>query len=74
MIFDTGSSNLWVPSNGCYSLACFFHNTYNSGDSSTYQKNGTSISIQYGSGALKGHLSVDTVTWAGKKIDDVTFA
>ncbi|RRT60005.1 hypothetical protein B296_00022703 [Ensete ventricosum] len=41
VIFDTGSSNLWVPSSKCYfSVACFLHSRYKSTRSSTYQKNG----------------------------------
>ncbi|TQD74791.1 hypothetical protein C1H46_039681 [Malus baccata] len=62
VIFDTGSSNLWVPSSKCYvSLACFFHAKYNSGQSRTYKNNGTSASIQYGSGAISGFFSNDNV-------------
>ncbi|XP_042471636.1 aspartic proteinase A1-like [Zingiber officinale] len=53
VIFDTGSSNLWVPSSQCYfSLACYFHPKYKSELSSTYQRNGKSASIHYGTGVI----------------------
>ncbi|XVE78453.1 hypothetical protein DITRI_Ditri13aG0146500 [Diplodiscus trichospermus] len=62
VIFDTGSSNLWVPSSKCYfSVACYFHSKYKSSQSSTYQKNGTSAEIHYGTGAISGFFSQDSV-------------
>lgn len=37
VIFDTGSSNFWVPSKKCWSIACFLHPTYDSSASSSYK-------------------------------------
>ncbi|KAG6416480.1 hypothetical protein SASPL_123910 [Salvia splendens] len=62
VIFDTGSSNLWVPSSKCYfSIPCFFHSKYKSSQSSTYRKNGKSAAIQYGTGAISGFFSEDNI-------------
>ncbi|KMZ61569.1 hypothetical protein ZOSMA_515G00020 [Zostera marina] len=62
VVFDTGSSNLWVPSSECYfSAACYVHLKYKSSQSSTYKKNGTSAAISYGSGAISGFFSSDNV-------------
>ncbi|CAI9090114.1 OLC1v1024807C2 [Oldenlandia corymbosa var. corymbosa] len=62
VIFDTGSSNLWVPSAKCYfSVACYFHSKYKSSHSSTYKKNGKSAEIHYGTGSIAGFFSQDHV-------------
>ncbi|XP_047096298.1 aspartic proteinase-like [Lolium rigidum] len=62
VIFDTGSSNLWVPSSKCYfSIACYLHPRYKSSKSSTYKADGETCQISYGSGAISGFFSNDNV-------------
>lgn len=73
VVFDTGSSNLWVPSHSCWSIPCWIHSTYKSSKSQTFIKNGTDLSIQYGSGAIKGHFSNDLVNLGGVKAQNITF-
>eukprot|EP01060_Flectonema_neradi_P030572 TRINITY_DN4479_c0_g1_i1.p1 TRINITY_DN4479_c0_g1~~TRINITY_DN4479_c0_g1_i1.p1 ORF type:complete len:413 (+),score=110.24 TRINITY_DN4479_c0_g1_i1:48-1241(+) len=62
VVFDTGSSNLWVPGP---KPSIVGHNRYHSDQSSTYQKNGTTFAIQYGSGKLEGIIDKDVVSIAG---------
>lgn len=73
VIFDTGSSNLWVPSVVCKSLACLHMAKYNSAHSSTYKADGRAMDIQYGSGTVAGTVDIDVVTLAGSKVQNVYF-
>jgi saccharopepsin len=74
VVLDTGSSNLWVPSTRCTSIACFLHNKYDAKASSTYKENGTQFSIQYGSGSMEGVISNDFLTIGSVTVKDLDFA
>ncbi|EPQ11416.1 Pepsin A [Myotis brandtii] len=65
VIFDTGSSNLWVPSVYCSSPACSNHNRFDPRKSSTYQGTNQKLSVAYGTGSMTGVLGYDTVQVAG---------
>ncbi|KAF9600181.1 hypothetical protein IFM89_005005 [Coptis chinensis] len=74
VIFDTGSSNLWVPSSKCYfSIACYIHGRYKARQSSTYIKNGKPCSITYGSGSISGFFSEDHVQVGDLVVKHQTF-
>lgn len=74
VVLDTGSSNLWVPSQSCNSIACFLHSTYDSSSSSTYKKNGSDFEIHYGSGSLTGFISNDVFTIGDLQVKNQDFA
>lgn len=75
VIYDTGSSNLWVnnqkPGKWPWSSK---HPAYDHTASSTYAANGTSFHIQYGSGPVSGTYSADTMHLGGFDIAKYTFA
>ncbi|KAM6108256.1 pepsin B-like [Pterocles gutturalis] len=61
VLFDTGSSNLWVPSIFCQSPPCFNHAKFNPHESSTFTSDGRSYTVSYGSGELTVLLGYDTL-------------
>ncbi|KAH9606259.1 hypothetical protein KSS87_020094 [Heliosperma pusillum] len=74
VIFDTGSSNLWVPSSKClFSIPCYIHSKYKSKKSASYTSNGKKCDISYGSGSISGFLSQDHVEVGDLTIKDQVF-
>lgn len=72
VIFDTGSSDLWVPSADMSSS--YNKHRYQSTDSATYVADGTPFYIQYGSGPVSGFISQDKVSVGDFELPDFKFA
>jgi len=73
VLFDTGSSHLWVPNfrarmKGCYSFPAYDHRA-----SSTSEQNCTHVTLDAGSPPISGYLSVDTVTIGELALPGITF-
>ncbi|XP_070592023.1 pepsin A-like [Erythrolamprus reginae] len=73
VLFDTGSSNLWVPSVYCSTPACSNHHKFNPQQSSTFQSTSQSVSITYGTGSMTGFLGYDTVQVGGIQVSNQIF-
>ncbi|KAL5852919.1 hypothetical protein ACOSQ3_008037 [Xanthoceras sorbifolium] len=74
VLFDTGSSNLWIPSSKCLlSISCYFHSKYRARLSSTYTKIGTHCKIHYGYGSISGFFSQDNVKVGDIIVKDQVF-
>ncbi|KAI1795524.1 acid protease [Ganoderma leucocontextum] len=64
--FDTGSSDLWVPSASCSSSTCKAKHRFSTSKSSSARKQSGSFSIHYGDGStVSGPVYTDIVTVAG---------
>ena len=58
--FDTGSSDLWIPSSSCSSSTCKSKTRYSASSSSTSSKKSGSFSIEYGDGStVSGPIYTD---------------
>lgn len=73
VVYDTGSSNLWVPNKDCcgkLSLHRFYHHDKSDG----YTANGTTFDIEYGSGPVAGFYSRDTMQIGDISMPNYLFA
>jgi len=73
-IFDTGSANLWVPSVKAASKGRGTGKGYNHSASRTYKKDGRDFSITYGTGAVYGTVSRDTLRLGSLEVRNTPFA
>ncbi|XP_040111127.1 pregnancy-associated glycoprotein 1-like [Oryx dammah] len=64
VVFDTGSSDLWVPSLFCPSPACSTQVRFRHYKSSTFRPTQKTFRIAYGSGSMKGFLA-SNIVWIG---------
>jgi hypothetical protein len=71
VVFDTGSSNLWVPN---VNPAGLHKHVYDHNKSKTYTADGRKFQIMYGSGPVAGYYSKDNFAFAGLELTDFSFA
>lgn len=70
IVFDTGSSNLWIYSKECerhpdrQSVACQGHALFDADSSSTLRSKTSSLHIKYGGGQIQAHRASDVVSIA----------
>ncbi|KAJ6524584.1 acid protease [Mycena capillaripes] len=73
--FDTGSSDLWVPSVLCFSLTCAPKHKFIALFSSTVNSKEGTFKIQYGDNStVSGPIMTDTVTVAGVRATNQYFS
>lgn len=73
VVFDTGSSNLWIPSKECTSDTCTSKHQYDHAGSSTSHNSAEQFAIHYGTGSVQGHFVTDNVTMGGIIAKDIKF-
>jgi hypothetical protein len=71
MIFDTGSSDVWVPGSDCET--CGTHRRFYPTLSTTYTSTGDVFDDEYGSGMVSGVIGQDSVRWGGFVVENVRF-
>ncbi|KAJ0404401.1 hypothetical protein P43SY_007654 [Pythium insidiosum] len=71
VVFDTGSSDTWVPGTTCDS--CGAHVLFNAASSTTFLDTQERFIDAYGSGSVAGSVAVDTITLGGFRVENVKF-
>ncbi|KAJ2698808.1 aspartic proteinase precursor [Coemansia sp. IMI 209128] len=61
VVFDTGSSDFWIPSIDCDSIACSVHSRFNHSASDSYVTSHLPFSLNYGTGGLIGQVGSETL-------------
>ncbi|KAH8391419.1 hypothetical protein KR200_011720 [Drosophila serrata] len=71
--YDTGSSDLWLPSSKCGSCKKCGSSLFKESKSETLRQNKTGFSITYGSGSVKGLVANDVLILGDLRIENQGF-
>jgi hypothetical protein len=77
VVFDTGSSDLWIPGRGC--SQCGEHSTFDKSKSTSYNlivdssSAPRSFEVDYGSGKVTGYRAMDNLDIGGLSVEGVYF-
>lgn len=72
VVFDTGISMLWIPSEGCY--GCLRGEKFESSKSSTFIPDGSNTVLHFLNGKAEGFFSLDNLHIGDLRIETVKFA
>ena len=73
VIFDTGSSNLWITSTECESQACLAHHRFDRTRSNSFKTLGMDMSVKFGTGSIEGYLAQDDFALGPVRVSSQTF-
>ncbi|OQS02916.1 aspartyl protease family A01A [Thraustotheca clavata] len=71
VVFDTGSSDTWIPGIGCTS--CGVHAAFDYSESSTFEDTTEKFIDAYGSGEVGGVIAQDTIGMGPFQVNNVRF-
>jgi pepsin A len=75
VVFDTGSTNLWISSALCKMEVCKDRNKFNPVHSESFvEKPGPRLDITFGTGELRGPEGVDTFSVGPYQVSNQTYA
>lgn len=75
LLFDTGSSDTWVPHKGCdNSEGCVGKRFFDPSSSSTFKETDYNLNITYGTGGANGIYFRDSITVGGATVKQQTLA
>lgn len=74
MVLDTGSSDMWVPSQTCTSTVCVALVRFDTNNSSSYRAEGKTFDVKYGDGShVSGVTGADRVILSGVPVANQSF-
>lgn len=74
VIFDTGSTNLWITSSQCTSHYCLTHEKYDCNSSASHRSLNIDLEVEFGTGMLEGIMSQDIISLGELQIQNQIFA
>jgi len=79
ILFDTGSSDTWIPGSECFDKACSQHQKFHCASSSTCKQTEDTYSLHYGTGQMEGKIESDKICFGCEEetslcIDNQVFA
>merc|ERR1719456_232704 len=74
VVFDTGSTNIWIASTFCKEGSCLKHKRYDAPTSHSFVNSKHTLDVTFGTGNLKGRLAVDDFTIGPYQVKGQNFA